>query len=325
MFVRIVLALGLALAAGTAAAQAWPAKAVRFVVPFPPGGATDVAARALADKLAAAFGQQVVVENRAGGGGAIGAAEVARAAPDGYVLLFTADPMTTQHLVVKALPYDVMRDFVPVTQVTIQPIAIAVHPSVGASTIQEFVALAKASPGKYSFAHSGTGSGQHMAGELFKRRAGIDMVDIPYRGGGPAVADLLGGQVLVGVLGSTPLVPHHKAGRVRILGFTTKERFALLPEIPTVQEAGFAGFDISQWLGIFAPAGTPRPIVERLNAEVNKALQAPDVVEKMNAQGVAPAGGGVDEFAAFVRKDYEHWGRVVREAGVRVEEAGPAR
>jgi tripartite-type tricarboxylate transporter receptor subunit TctC len=203
MLVRIAIAAVLALAAGAAAAQAWPAKAVRFVVPFPPGGATDVAARALADKLAAAFGQQVVVENRAGGGGAIGAAEVARAAPDGYVLLFTADPMTTQHLVVKALPYDVMRDFVPVTQVTIQPIAIAVHPSVGASTIQEFVALAKASPGKYSFAHSGTGSGQHMAGELFKRRAGIEMVDIPYRGGGPAVADLLGGQVLVGVLGST--------------------------------------------------------------------------------------------------------------------------
>jgi tripartite-type tricarboxylate transporter receptor subunit TctC len=316
MLVRIAIAAVLALAAGAAAAQAWPAKAVRFVVPFPPGGATDVAARALADKLAAAFGQQVVVENRAGGGGAIGAAEVARAAPDGYVLLFTADPMTTQHLVVKALPYDVMRDFVPVTQVTIQPIAIAVHPSVGASTIQEFVALAKASPGKYSFAHSGTGSGQHMAGELFKRRAGIEMVDIPYRGGGPAVADLLGGQVLVGVLGSTPLVPHHKAGRVRILAFTTKERFALLPEIPTVQEAGFAGFDISQWLGIFAPAGTPRPIVDRVQADVAAALKLPDVVERLARGALAPVGSTPEQFAALLKADLDRWGSLATAIGL---------
>jgi tripartite-type tricarboxylate transporter receptor subunit TctC len=316
MLVRIAIAAVLALAAGAAAAQAWPAKAVRFVVPFPPGGATDVAARALADKLAAAFGQQVVVENRAGGGGAIGAAEVARAAPDGYVLLFTADPMTTQHLVVKALPYDVMRDFVPVTQVTIQPIAIAVHPSVGASTIQEFVALAKASPGKYSFAHSGTGSGQHMAGELFKRRAGIEMVDIPYRGGGPAVADLLGGQVLVGVLGSTPLVPHHTAGRVRILAFTTKERFALLPEIPTVQEAGFAGFDISQWLGIFAPAGTPRPIVDRVQADVAAALKLPDVVERLARGALAPVGSTPEQFAALLKADLDRWGSLATAIGL---------
>ena len=316
MLVRIAIAAVLALAAGVATAQAWPAKAVRFVVPFPPGGATDVAARALADKLAAAFGQQVVVENRAGGGGAIGAAEVARAAPDGYVLLFTADPMTTQHLVVKALPYDVMRDFVPVTQVTIQPIAIAVHPSVGASTIQEFVALAKASPGKYSFAHSGTGSGQHMAGELFKRRAGIDMVDIPYRGGGPAVADLLGGQVLVGVLGSTPLAPNHKAGRVRILAFTTKDRFALLPEVPTLNESGFPGFDISQWLGIFAPAGTPRPIVDRIQQDVAAALKLPDVVERLARGALAPVGSTPGEFAALIKADLERWGGVAAAIGL---------
>ena len=316
MLVRIAIAAVLALAAGVATAQAWPAKAVRFVVPFPPGGATDVAARALADKLAAAFGQQVVVENRAGGGGAIGAAEVARAAPDGYVLLFTADPMTTQHLVVKALPYDVMRDFVPVTQVTIQPIAIAVHPSVGASTIQEFVALAKASPGKYSFAHSGTGSGQHMAGELFKRRAGIDMVDIPYRGGAPAVADLLGGQVLVGVLGSTPLVPHHKAGRVRILAFTTRERFALLPEIPTLNESGFPGFDISQWLGIFAPAGTPRPIVDRVQADVAAVLKLPDVVERLARGALVPVGSTPEQFAALLKADLDRWGSLAAAIGL---------
>jgi tripartite-type tricarboxylate transporter receptor subunit TctC len=316
MFLRIAFAVGLALAAGSAAAQDWPAKAVRFVVPFPPGGATDVAARALADKLAVAFKQQVVVENRAGGGGAIGAAEVARAAPDGYTLLFTADPMTTQHLVVKALPYDVMRDFVPVTQVTIQPVTIAVHPSVPAGTIQEFVALAKANPGKYSFAHSGTGSGQHMAGELFKRRAGIEMVDIPYRGGAPAVTDLLGGQVLVGVLGSTPLVPYHKAGRVRILAFTTKDRFALLPEIPTLNESGFPGIDISQWLGIFAPAGTPRPIVDRVRSEVAAALKLPDVVERLARGALVPVGSTPEEFAALLKADLDRWGSLAAAIGL---------
>jgi len=315
--VRIAAAAALALAAGGAAAQAWPAKTVRFVVPFPPGGATDVAARALADKLTVAFGQQVVVENRTGGGGAIGATEVARAAPDGYTLLFTADPMTTLHLVVKSLSYDVVRDFVPVTQVTIQPVTIAVHPSVGARTIQEFVALAKASPGKYSFAHSGTGSGQHMAGELFKRRAGIEMVDIPYRGGAPAVADLLGGQVLVGVLGSTPLVPHHKSGRVRILAFTTKERFALLPEIPTLHEAGFTGIDISQWLGILAPAGTPRPIVDRVQAGVAAALKLPDVVERLARGALVPVGSTPEEFAALIKADLDRWGALAAVIGLR--------
>ena len=314
--VRIAVAAAFALAAGGAAAQTWPGRTVRFVVPFPPGGATDVAARALADKLTVAFAQQVVVENRAGGGGAIGAAEVARAAPDGYTLLLTADPVTTQHLVVKSLPFDVARDFVPVTQVTIQPVTIAVHPSVPVTTIQEFIALARASPGKYSYAHSGTGSGQHMSGELFKRRAGIDMVDIPYRGGGPAVTDLVGGQVLVGVLGSTPLVPHHKAGRVRILAFTTKDRFALLPEIPTLHEAGLTGFDTAQWIGILAPANTPRPIVDRVQAEVAAALKLPDVVERLARGALVPVGSTPEQFAALLKADLERWGSLAAAIGL---------
>jgi tripartite-type tricarboxylate transporter receptor subunit TctC len=313
---RIAVALGLALAAGGAGAQAWPAKSVRLIVPFPPGGSTDVAARVLAEKLSIALRQQVVVENRAGGGGSIGTTEVARAGPDGYTLLFAADPVTTLHLVVKSLPFDIGRDFAPVTQATVQPIAVAVHPSVAATSIQEFVALAKANPGKYAFAHSGTGSGQHTSGELLKQRAGIDMVDVPYRGGGPAVTDLVGGQVLVGVLGSTPLAPHHKAGRVRILAFTTKDRFALMPEIPTLHEAGFAGIDIPQWLGILAPAGTPRAIVERVQVEVAAALKHPDVVDRLERAALVPVGSTPEQFAALIRADLERWGSLAARLGL---------
>ena len=220
-----LLLLALAFAIVPAWAQTWPAKPVRFIVPFPPGGSTDVAARTVAEKLSRALGQQVVVDNRGGGGGAIGTVEAARAAADGYTLLFVADPVITLHLVVKNVQFDMQRDFAAITQVTTQPIAVAVHSSVPVKSVQELVAYAKANPGKLSFAHSGTGSGQHMSGELFKKMAGIDIVHIPYKGGGPAVQDLVAGQVPMGVLGSTPLIPHHKSGRIRIIAFTSKERF----------------------------------------------------------------------------------------------------
>ena len=235
---RAVLALLLGLAAAAAQAQAWPAKPVRFVVPFPPGGSTDVAARTLAEKLSRSLGQQVVVDNRGGGGGAIGTVEAARAAPDGYTLLFAADPVITLHLVVKNVQFDMQRDFAPVTQVTTQPLAVAVHASLPIQNLKQLVEYAKANPGKLSFAHSGTGSGQHMSGELLKKMAGIDVVHVPYKGGGPAVQDLVAGQVPMGVLGSTPLIPHHKSGRIRIIAFTSKERFAPMPEIPTLHESG---------------------------------------------------------------------------------------
>ena len=255
-----------------AAAQKYPERAIRFVVPFPPGGSTDVAARSLAGKLSASLGQTVIVENRAGANGAIGTTEVARAAPDGYTILFAADPVTTLHLVVKNLAFDTVRDFVPITQVTTQPIALAVHASVPARTVQELIAYAKANPGKLSFCHSGTGSGQHFSGELFKKMAGIDMVHVPYKGGGPAVQDLVAGQVPVGVLGSTPLIPHHKSGRIRILAFTSLERFPPMPDIPTLHESGLTGFQTSQWLGLLAPRGTRDEVVQKLYAETGKVL-----------------------------------------------------
>ena len=309
---KVFLLAVLAFAAG-AQAQTWPSKAVRFIVPFPPGGSTDVAARTVADKLTRALGAPVLVENRAGGGGAIGTVEAARAAPDGHTLLFAADPVITLHLVVKNVQFDMQRDFIAVTQVTTQPIAVAVHSSLPVKDVQELIAYAKANPGKLSFAHSGTGSGQHMSGELLKKMAGIDMVHVPYKGGGPAVQDLVGGQVPVGVLGSTPLIPHHKAGRIRIIAFTSKERFPPMPEIPTLHESGLAGFDTTQWLGILAPKGTPAEIVDRVYAETRKALELQDVKERLAQAALQPVGNSPKEFEALIRADLERWTAVAKE------------
>ena len=313
---RILLFVFAVFAASLASARDWPAKPVRFIVPFPPGGATDVAARAVADKLSRALGQQFVVDNRAGASGAIGTSEVARAAPDGYTILFAADPVTTLHLVLKNVLYDIQRDFVPVTQVTTQPLAIAVHVSVPAKTIQEFIALAKANPGKFSFGHSGTGSGQHLTGELFKKLAGIDMQHIPYKGGAPAVQDLVAGQIPVAVLGSTPLIPHHKSGRIRILAFTSKNRFPTLPEIPTLHESGFPGFDTGQWLGLLAPRGTSANVVNRLYAETKKALQLEDVEERLMQAALLPVGSTPKEFESLIRNDVERWTKLAADAGI---------
>ena len=304
---RIVLCALIAVLSAQAHAQVWPAKTVRLVVPYPPGGSTDVAARPVAEHLTKAFGQSFVIDNRAGASGAIGAAEVARAAPDGYTIMFAADPVTTLHLVMKNVQFDIARDFVAITQVTTQPLAVAVHSSVPANTIQEFVALARASPGKYSFAHSGIGTGQHFAGELLKKMAGIDMAHVPYKGGGPAVQDLVAGQVPAAVLGSTPVTPHHKSGRIKILAFTSKDRMATMPEIPTLHESGFPGFDTTQWTGLLAPRGTSADIVNRLYAETKKALAAEDVKQRLAQASLLPVGNTPKEFDLLIRADVERW------------------
>ena len=308
-----LLLLALAFAMVPAWAQTWPAKPVRFIVPFPPGGSTDVAARTVAEKLSRALGQQVVVDNRGGGGGAIGTVEAARAAADGYTLLFVADPVITLHLVVKNVQFDMQRDFAAITQVTTQPIAVAVHSSVPVKSVQELVAYAKANPGKLSFAHSGTGSGQHMSGELFKKMAGVDIVHVPYKGGGPAVQDLVAGQVPMGVLGSTPLIPHHKSGRIRIIAFTSKERFPPMPEIPTLHESGLAGFDTTQWLGILAPKGTPAEIISRVHVETAKALALPEVKERLAQAALQAVGSTPKEFESLIRADLERWTAIAKE------------
>jgi tripartite-type tricarboxylate transporter receptor subunit TctC len=301
---------------GLAHAQSWPQRSVRWLVPFPPGGSTDVAARALADKVSAGLGQQVVVENRGGGGGAVGAAEVARAQPDGYTVLFAANAVTILHLAVKNLPYDTLRDFVAVTQVTTQPNAFAVHPAVPANNIKELVAYAKANPGKLAYAHSGAGGGQHLTGELLKKLAGIDMLGVPYKGGGQVITDLIGGQVQVGIAGTTPLIPHHKAGRIKILAFTSLERFPPMPEIPTVAEAGYPGFESTQWLGLLVPRGTPSDAIKRLHEETVKALQLPDVRDRLLKAGLLPVGNSPEEFTRVIRSEIEQWSKLAKELGV---------
>ena len=317
---RVCLIAALAaLAAGLAHAQSWPARPVRFIVPYPPGGSTDIAARAVADKLTRALGQQFIVDNRAGAGGAIGTTEVARAAPDGQTLLFVANQASTMHLVMKNIQYDMLRDFAPVTQVTTQPMAIAVHKSLPVTNVRELVALAKARPGQLSYAHSGVGGGQHMTGELLKKVAKIDMVGVPYKGGGQAVLDLVSGQVPVCVLGSTPLIPHHNSGRIRIIAFTSKERFLAMPDIPTLHDSGFPGFDSIQWLGILAPRGTSAEIVQRLHAETVKTLALPDVKERFAANALQPVGNTPQQFAEVIRADMERWTKLAREIGIQPE------
>ena len=304
---------------GAAHAQPWPVKPVRFIVPYPPGGSTDVAARVLADKLTRALGEQFLVDNRGGAGGAVGTAEAARAAGNGYTILFAANQASTMHLVVRNLQYDMLRDFNPITQVTTQPNAIAVHPSLPARDLRSLIALANANPQQLSYAHPGPGSGQHMTGELLWRMAKVKVSGVPYKGGGQAVVDLVGGHVPVGLLGATPFIPHHRSGRLRIIAFTSKERFPPMPEIATLHDAGFIGFDSTQWLGLLAPRGTSDDIVQRLHAEIVKALALPDVRERFAQAALQPVGNTPQQFAAVIKSEMERWTRVAQELGIRPE------
>jgi tripartite-type tricarboxylate transporter receptor subunit TctC len=314
---RFALA-ALALAASTAQAQSWPQKQIRFIVPFPPGGATDVAARAIGDRIAPALGQGVVVENRAGGGGNIGVEAAVRSAADGYTVLIAPDQVASAPHVYK-LSFDAQKDLAPVVQLSRQPVVLAVHASLGVGTVAELVALGKAQPGALAYATSGAGSQQHIAAEWFSKLAGIQMTHIPYKGGGQAITDFIGGQVKVASLGSTPVIPHHKSGKVKIIAQTTKERAPTLPDVPTYEQAGFAGLVLDQWLGVFVPRGTPAQVVSRLNAEINKALGDVDVRARFDKAAMEPVGGTPEQFAQLMRNDYAKYGRLVKELNIRVD------
>ena len=304
--------------AGAAGAQAWPAKPITMIIPFPPGGTLDTVGRMLAQKLGEQLGQSVVVDNRAGAGGAIGSAAVARAAPDGYTLLFSPSTFTTTPMVVKATPYDVNKDFQPVALVAKAPLSIAVNKNLPVTDLKGLIAHAKSNPGKLTFAIGSSASAGHLSTELLKRASGIDYLIVPYKGSGPAYQDLIGGQIdgfVDPVLGSAQ---YAKSGMLKVLAVTSKSRIASMPNTPTVGET-LPGYEFYSWYGLWAPAKMPQEIAQRLNAEVNKALDAPEIKDKLTVQGLLLTPGSIADFAAFQKEDMARSAKIISEASIRAE------
>jgi len=312
--------LGLLLLLAATAAQAqFPDKPVRFIVPFPPGGGTDALARILAAKLGEGWGQQVVVDNRAGAQGNIGTAAGAKAAADGYTITFAHQGalVINPHLY-KDTGYDTLKDFVAVARTTEMAFIAVAHPSVPARDLKELAQYARQNPGKLTFAS--TSAGPHIVGELFKLTTKTDLVHVPYKGAGPAINDLLGGQVALMFSNPTSTVPHVKSGKLRALGIMDSKRSPALPEVPTALESGFQDLsNVIEWYGIVVPTGTPRDVVQKLSASVIQAINAPDVKERITQIGQVPSPAGADEFAAYMRTDYERWGRVVKASGAKID------
>jgi tripartite-type tricarboxylate transporter receptor subunit TctC len=314
-----LLAFLLPVSAG-ALAQSYPNKAVRMVVPFAAGaGSNDIMARLIAQRLSDSFGQQVVVDNRPGASGIIGTDIVAKAQPDGYTVLMMSLTHTVNPSLFSKLPYDTVRDLVPVTMVASAPLMLVVHPSVPAKSVAEFIAYAKANPGKLNFGSGGPGTTPHLAGEMLKTMAGIQVTHIPYKGGAPALADLVGGQIQFMLENIPGTLPFAKAGKLRALAVTDLKRSPLLPELPTLDEAGLKGYQIVGWNGLFVPAGTPQAILNKLHAEVVKALARPDVKERLATMGADGVGDTPQHFAAFIKAEIPKWAKVVKDAGLKVE------
>ena len=314
----IVLALVLACAL-PAMAQTYPARAIRLVVPQSPGGSTDQVARPLALKLGEALGQPVVVENRAGAGSVIGTDIVAKAAPDGYTLLAVAASFTISPSLYRQLPYDVERDFAPVTLLSSFPNIMVVHPSIPVSSVTELVRFAKANPGKLNYSSSGIGTGTHLSMELFKHLAGIDVIHVPYKGGAPSVSALLAGEVQVSLATISTALPHVRTNRLRALAVTSRLRVGSLPEVPTLDESGVPGYEYSSWIGLLAPAKTPRAVVERLGAEAARAARSPEMRAILALEGAEPVGSSPGEFASQIRAELVRWSKLVAAAGIKAD------
>jgi tripartite-type tricarboxylate transporter receptor subunit TctC len=298
-------------------AQDYPTRSVRIIVPFGAGGPADVAARLVGNVLQENFGQPFVVENRTGAGGVIGTLEVTKSPPDGYTLLLMSNTQTANESLVPTRKYELMRDLVPIASINYSDLVIVVNPQVPARTLQEFVALAKSQPGKLNYASSGQGTPYHMAGELFKTMANIDVVHVPYRNSGEARSGVIGGQVQMMIDAVPAMVPNIGENQVRALATTGNSRSTVLPNVPTANEAGVPGYQATIWLGLMAPAGTPKPIVDKLNAAVNAVLKRPDIVKLWNEQGASPMPMSPDEFDKFLRSDIAKWAEVVRKFGDR--------
>ena len=300
-----------------ASAQTYPSRPIRFIVPYPPGGATDVAARTIGEYLSRSLGQQIVVENKSGGGSLIGVESAAKSTPEGYTVLVTTDIVASAPHTFK-MSIDPLKALAPVIQLSHQPVVLAVHPALGVSTLDAFIALAKQQPG-LSFATSGVGTQQHIAAEWFASLAGIKLAHVPYKGGAPALNDLMGGHVKIASLGSTPLIPHYKAGTLRLLAQSMAERAPTLPDVPTYREQGFKELVIEQWIGVFVPAGTPDDVTARLNSEINRALTESSVRQGFQQQAQETVGGGVEQFDHQFREDYAKYAHLVKDLQIRID------
>jgi len=315
--IRAAFAVALALCALAASAQSYPTHPVKVIVPYGVGGPADLYGRFIAAKLQDALGQPFVVEDRPGGGSIVGTDAVAKSPPDGYTLLVMSNTHTVNETLVPKKPFDLMRDFAPITPLNSSELLMVIHPSVPANNLREFIALAKAKPGTLNYASSGTGTPYHMAGELFKAMAGVDIVHVPHKGSDQARTAILGGQVQMMFDAITTMAGNARAGKVKALGTTGKSRSSVTPDVPTVAEAGVPGYEATIWLGMMAPAGTPRPVLEKLNGEINKVLASPEVKETWGKQGAVPMGMSIDQFDKFLREDITKWAKVVKLSGAK--------
>lgn len=317
MFAAFLGTCDTALAQG---AQSYPDKPIRIIVPFAPGGSSDVLARAIGQKLTEMWGQQVLVDNRPGAGGNIGASETARSAPDGYTLvLFDVGTITISPSIYPNLNYDPERSFAPVTMVAVSPHALVVNPSIPVSSVQELIAYSKANPGKLNYASAGNGTAVHLAGEQFQQMTGTKWTHVPYKGGAAAIVGIVGGEVDLTLNGLLATLPHIKSGRLKVLAVAGTKRAAAMPDLPTVSEAGVPGFQSGSWQGLLAPAGTPPDIVAKLHDAVVKVLNEPDMTKRLADQGAEVVGSTPEEFAAFIRDDTAKWAKIVKDTGIKVE------
>jgi len=314
-----VLLAAVAASCNAFAADAYPAKPIRWVIPYPPGGPVDVVARPVAQKLTEAWGQPIVLDARPGAGTIIGSEMVAKSAPDGYTLLLTSAGHAVVPSIYSKLPFDTAKDFTPLSQFVSGPFILAVHPSVPVKTVRELIAFAKPRAGQILYASAGTGSVNHMSGELFKTMARIDIVHVPYKGGAPATIDLVGGHVAMMFHSIVGVFPYVKTGRLRALAVTTPKRSVLVPDIPNMAEAGLPGFEVETWYGALGPAGLPRDIVDKLSREFDRILKLPEMSERFHSQGVEPTGGAPEQFGARIASDIAKWAKVAKESGARAD------
>src|SRR5262245_62072945 len=316
---RILLALLMGFALHGQAQESWPSRPVRMILPFPPGGGTDILGRLIAERLSASLGQPVVTENRGGAGGNVGAEAAAHSAPDGYTIVLVAPSLAISPSLYSRLNYDPVKDFAPISLVATVPNVMLTHPAVEAQTLKEFIALARSRPGAMNYGSGGAGTSNHLAGELFNIVTGVKLVHVPYKGVNLAMQGVLAGEVHLVFIGIPAALPHIKAGRLRALALVAPQRSPALPEVPTAAEAGLKDFEVTTWYGVMAPAGTPRPIVARLNGELTKIMQTPDTKERLAALATDPLTSTPEEFGAYLKKEIAKWGEVVRKANLKAD------